>query len=68
MKNNKEIKIPASVLLDGEYGISDVCIGVPTTISKDGLNQIHEIELNGTELTQLRNSANSVKNSIRDCF
>ncbi len=68
IKNKKEISIPTSVLLDGEYGISDVCIGVPTTISKDGLKQIHEIELNGSELSKLKNSAISVKNSITDCF
>ena len=67
IKNKKEILIPSSVLLQGEYGISDVCIGVPTTISGDGLKEIHEIELNGSELSKLKNSAISVKNYIKDC-
>lgn len=66
MVNNKEINTPASVLLNGEYGISDVCLGVPTIISKDGLQKIQEIELDQNELLNLKKSANSVKAHIKD--
>lgn len=36
---------PASVMLDGEYGVGGVSIGVPVTLGPDGVEQIHEWEL-----------------------
>lgn len=63
---NKQISIPTSVLLDGQYGISDVCLGVPTKISKDGLEEIDEIEISPDELEKLQNSAQTIKNYIKD--
>ena len=63
---NKEISVPASTLLNGEYGISDVCLGVPTKISKDGLQEIQEIKLSDIELEKFHRSANAVKNDIKD--
>ncbi|MFB5610526.1 MAG: lactate dehydrogenase [Nitrosopumilaceae archaeon] len=60
----KNIAIPASVLLTGEYGLSDVCIGVPTKINKDGLESIEKIELEESELEALGKSAKIIKNYI----
>ena len=36
--------IPCSVMLDGEYGQSDICIGVPTIIGKNGWEKIMEFK------------------------
>lgn len=64
MIKKKKLSIPASVLLNGEYGISDVCLGVPTKLSKDGLDSIDEIKLEESELNALHDSAKIIKNYI----
>lgn len=58
---NEELSIPASVMLDGEYGLSDVCLGVPVKITKDGLTEIQEITLNRYEKNSLCQSAATVR-------
>jgi malate dehydrogenase len=63
MVKNEVLYAPASVLLDGQYGISGVCIGVPLTINKDGVTQIHSIKLAENEMDLLHQSANVVKNN-----
>ena len=65
---NKEIIIPSSVLLRGEYGITDVCLGVPTKISKAGLIEIQEISLTSSELKNLQRSSEIVKKYIQDIY
>ncbi len=52
---------PCSTLLDGEYGQSDICIGVPVIIGKGGIEKIVEIELNDTEKEQFAVSAEGVR-------
>ncbi len=52
---------PCSVMLDGEYGLSDLTIGVPVILGKNGVEQIIEMELNNDEEAQLRSSAEAVK-------
>ena len=42
---------PCSVMLDGEYGFSDVCIGVPVILGKNGIERIIEIDLTEDEKT-----------------
>lgn len=61
---NQEISVPASILLEGEYGISDVSLGVPTKIAKDGI-RIEEISLDKLELDLLHKSANTIKDYIK---
>lgn len=65
--NEKEISIPASVLLTGQYGISDVCMGVPTKIGKNGIKEIIEIEISESENNQLKKSAKIIRNHIQSC-
>jgi malate dehydrogenase len=62
--NNETQNIPASTLLDGQYGLSDVCIGVPLTINKDGIVQIRQIKITENEQELLHKSANIVKDNI----
>ena len=65
--HKKELSIPASVLLSGQYGISDVCMGVPTKIGKDGVKEIQEIEISESELVLLKKSSEVIKNYIQSC-
>lgn len=52
---------PCSVLLDGEYGLRDLCIGVPVILGSNGIEKIVDIKLGASEMTQLQTSAESVK-------
>ena len=52
---------PCSALLNGEFGLSDLCIGVPVVLSKNGIEKIEEICLNEDELEKLLLSAEGVK-------
>ncbi|MGB2369776.1 MAG: malate dehydrogenase [Flavobacteriaceae bacterium] len=53
--------IPCSVMLDGEYGQSDICIGVPTIIGKNGWEKIMDLNLNDKESASFENSASAVR-------
>ena len=52
---------PCSVLLEGEFGLNDLCIGVPVILGKNGIEKIVEIKLNDSEISQLHESAEGVK-------
>ncbi len=52
---------PCSALLEGEYGLNDLSIGVPCIIGKNGIEQIVEVELSEAEMTKLHTSAEGVK-------
>ena len=54
--------IPCSVYLEGEYGLNDLCIGVPVVLGKNGVEEIIEIDLNQAEKAKLAESAEAVKN------
>lgn len=54
---------PCSALLDGEYGLSDLCIGVPVVLGKNGIESIVEINLSDAEKEHLAASADAVKNN-----
>lgn len=60
--NDQKRIIPCSVMLDGEYGQSDICIGVPTIIGKSGWENIVDLELNEEEQNKFNQSANAVRN------
>ena len=53
--------IPCSVMLDGEYGQSDICIGVPTIIGKNGWEKIMDLNLNEKESASFEKSASAVR-------
>ncbi len=52
---------PCSALLEGEYGLNDISIGVPCILGKNGIEKIVEIELSDTEKAKLEESAKGVK-------
>jgi malate dehydrogenase len=60
---------PCSVMLDGEYGLKDLTIGVPVILGKDGVEKIVEIEMTEDEMNQLKSSADGVSatnNSLKE--
>ena len=52
---------PCSALLEGEYGLNDLCIGVPVVLGRNGIEKIVEINLSDAEKEHLSNSAAAVK-------
>ena len=52
---------PCSALLEGEYGMNDISIGVPVLLGKNGIEKIVEIELNDAEKAKLNESAEGVR-------
>jgi malate dehydrogenase len=53
--------MPCSVLLEGEYGLSDLCIGVPVILGKNGIESIVHLELDAAETAKMNESAAAVK-------
>ena len=62
--NDKKQVMPVSAYLDGEYGYSDVSIGVPTVLGKQGIEKIIELELNDNEKDWFEKGVKSVKDAI----
>jgi malate dehydrogenase len=65
---NQHKMFPCSAFLEGEYGLDDLCIGVPVILGRNGIEKVVEIDLNSDELNQLQKSAAGVKltNSMLD--
>ena len=59
--NDQKKLIPCSVLLEGEYGQSDICMGVPVTIGKNGWETIVDFKLNDEEKALFAKSADAVR-------
>lgn len=53
---------PCSVMLNGAYGMKDICLGVPVILGKNGIEEIVEIELNDDEKNNMKESAEGVRN------
>lgn len=58
--NDYKRMIPCSVLLEGEYGLKDLCIGVPCIIGANGIESIVDVDLNAEEQALLNASAQKV--------
>jgi malate dehydrogenase len=54
--------MPCCVALDGEYGESDICIGVPVILGKSGWEKIVNLDLNDAEKAEFAKSADAVRN------
>ncbi|CAN5793387.1 malate dehydrogenase [soil metagenome] len=53
--------MPCCVYLEGEYGLNDICIGVPVIIGKTGWEKIVDYKLNGEEQAAMNKSAEAVR-------
>jgi len=63
VRDTKEV-IPVTTCLDGQYGYSDVAIGVPAVIGKKGVEKILELDLDANEKEWFKKGIESVKNAI----
>lgn len=54
--------MPCCVYLEGEYGLNDICIGVPVIIGKNGWEKIVDYKLNEEEKAAMNKSADAVRN------
>lgn len=61
VRDEKKV-IPSCVLLEGEYGQNDICLGVPVIIGKNGWEKILNLDLNEEEQTAFNKSADAVRN------
>ncbi len=61
VRNQRRI-FPVCALLNGEYGLNNIYLGVPVILGKNGIEQIIEVELNEAEKQLLDQSAGAVKN------
>jgi malate dehydrogenase len=64
VKDEKRL-IPAAAYLQGEYGHSNIFLGVPILLGKDGVEKIIELDLTGIEKQALALSAQAVKDGIK---
>ena len=58
--NNKKKIIPCSVYLEGQYGLNDICIGVPCIIGRNGIDEIIDLNLVSSEKNKLEESAKAI--------
>lgn len=63
LKNTREV-LCCSCLLEGEYGLRNICIGVPAKIGKNGLEKVVEISLSDDEKQSFKNSAEVIKKTL----
>ncbi len=63
--NEKSI-LTISSLLDGEYGITDTCLAVPTIVSSEGAEKVLEIDFSHEEIADLKTSADKLKALARE--
>jgi len=63
---NKRRLIPSCAYLDGEYGLKDICFGVPTILGANGIEKIIELKLNDEEQELLKKSSASVAGTIAE--
>jgi len=63
LKDKKRI-LPCCAYLEGEYGLNDICFGVPVRLGAQGIEKIIELALNEEEAQAVRRSAESIRRSI----
>jgi malate dehydrogenase len=63
--NDQKRIFPVSTILNGEYGLRDVCLGVPVILGREGIEKIIEIDLNEDEMELLNASAGHVKEVMK---
>ncbi|HKT21888.1 MAG TPA: malate dehydrogenase, partial [Nitrososphaerales archaeon] len=61
--DTKEV-VPASAYLDGEYGLSGLCIGVPLKLGRGGIEQIYELKLSDKERDWFNKGADTLREAI----
>jgi malate dehydrogenase len=63
LKDKKKV-LPCAALLEGEYGINGLFVGVPVKLGSKGIEKIYEIKLTGEEKAALQKSAGAVQELV----
>jgi len=63
LKDKKKV-LPCAALLEGEYGIKGLFVGVPVKLGRNGVEKIYELQLNAEEKAMLAKSAGSVQELV----
>jgi malate dehydrogenase len=61
---DQKLVVTASAYLDGEYGLKDICFGVPVKLGRDGIEQIIKVELDEEEQKMLDKSVELIRGSM----
>ncbi len=63
---NENTILPLSSVFEGEYGIKDICLSVPTIVNSQGASRILELPFSNDEVAALKNSADMLKGFCRE--
>jgi malate dehydrogenase len=63
LRDEKQL-LPCAALLDGQYGLSDIFMGVPCVLGKDGIEKILELDISEADRASLHKSAQEVRTGI----
>ncbi|HHV58851.1 MAG TPA: L-lactate dehydrogenase [Clostridiaceae bacterium] len=64
LRNENSI-LTVSSLLEGQYGLNDVCLSLPTVVNRKGIEKVLDLPINETERELLMKSGNSLKEIIK---
>ena len=64
--NNRPRILSCSTLLEGEYGIKDLFVGVPVLIDNKGVRKIIELDMNPEEKSLFKQSTNSIEEGVKE--
>ena len=64
VRYDKKALIPVSTYLEGEYGVSGICIGVPAIIGADGVEKIVQVPLSGKEKESFDKGVATLKEAV----
>jgi len=62
--HNRKRILPCVAILDGEYGLKDLCMGVPVVLGEGGMERVIELPLTAAEAAQFHQSAATVREDI----
>lgn len=63
--NNTHTMLPVSTLCEGQYGLNDLCLSLPSIIGRNGIEDVLEIHLANDEKKQLHESASALSKIIK---
>lgn len=63
LKDKKKV-LPCAALLEGEYGVNGLFVGVPVKLGRNGIEKIYEMQLNAEEKAMLAKSAGAVQELV----
>ncbi len=64
LKDKKKV-LPCAALLEGEFGIDGLYVGVPVKLGARGIEKIYELKLTDDETAALKNSADAVEELVK---